>query len=260
MTSFASAQKRKGRGRPVLRRGSGAGPAPTRSGAPLPRSGRSRCAADWPQARTGAPAAGGCRTSRLEVIRTWSRFFMSTSGSIDARSSGWYICCIASEYTRASGGPGPLDRRNGRRDRSPPPQLGRPEHEQPVDPGRPAGFRAPETRELVPRVDLVGSDPGQQVALGLGGGLPREARQRVLLAPGAPEIGRHVAEHEHDDRVVGEDGAKPAQHVPEEAAVARRAPAARRDGRRHRPVIHRGTRAAASSRRRSGWCEGTAGW
>jgi hypothetical protein len=31
---------------------------------------------------------------RRLVMRTWSRFFMSTSGSIEARSDGWYICCI----------------------------------------------------------------------------------------------------------------------------------------------------------------------
>ena len=33
--------------------------------------------------------------SRRLVIRTWSRFFISTSGSIAARSDGWYICFIA---------------------------------------------------------------------------------------------------------------------------------------------------------------------
>jgi putative tricarboxylic transport membrane protein len=33
--------------------------------------------------------------SRRLVIRTWSRFFMSTSGSMAARSEGWYICCMS---------------------------------------------------------------------------------------------------------------------------------------------------------------------
>jgi hypothetical protein len=32
---------------------------------------------------------------RRLVIRTWSRFFRRTSGSIEARSDGWYICCMA---------------------------------------------------------------------------------------------------------------------------------------------------------------------
>src|SRR3954453_18729338 len=34
--------------------------------------------------------------SRRLVIRTWSRFFIRTSGSIAARSDGWYISCIGS--------------------------------------------------------------------------------------------------------------------------------------------------------------------
>jgi hypothetical protein len=33
--------------------------------------------------------------NRRLVIRTWSRFFMRTSGSIEARSEGWYISCMA---------------------------------------------------------------------------------------------------------------------------------------------------------------------
>src|SRR4051794_36944159 len=38
--------------------------------------------------------------SRRLVIRTWSRFFIRTSGSIAARSSGWYISFIAAFYRR----------------------------------------------------------------------------------------------------------------------------------------------------------------
>src|SRR4051794_15142116 len=34
--------------------------------------------------------------SRRLVMRTWSRFFIRTSGSIAARSDGWYISCIGS--------------------------------------------------------------------------------------------------------------------------------------------------------------------
>src|SRR3954447_17054003 len=34
--------------------------------------------------------------SRRLVMRTWSRFFIRTSGSIAARSDGWYISCIRS--------------------------------------------------------------------------------------------------------------------------------------------------------------------
>jgi hypothetical protein len=33
--------------------------------------------------------------SRRLVIRTWSRFFIRTSGSIAARSDGWYISFMA---------------------------------------------------------------------------------------------------------------------------------------------------------------------
>src|SRR3954465_9698054 len=34
--------------------------------------------------------------SRRLVMRPWSRFFIRTSGSIAARSDGWYISCIGS--------------------------------------------------------------------------------------------------------------------------------------------------------------------
>ena len=48
--------------------------------------------------------------SRRLVIRTWSRFFIRTSGSIAARSDGGYICFIdgvmlAEPWTLAAGGP-----------------------------------------------------------------------------------------------------------------------------------------------------------
>ena len=77
-----------------LRRGSGAGPSRLRSGAPPRRSGRSARGAGSPRACRGGPAAGGCTSRRRLVIRTWSRFFIRTSGSIAARSDGWYICFI----------------------------------------------------------------------------------------------------------------------------------------------------------------------
>src|SRR5262245_48231099 len=38
--------------------------------------------------------------SRRLVMRTWSRFFRRTSGSIAARSDGWYISFMAASYPR----------------------------------------------------------------------------------------------------------------------------------------------------------------
>src|SRR6185436_2595463 len=148
--------------------------------------------------------------SRRLVMRTWSRFFMRTSGSIAARSDGWYICFIgpnssrrgASQEPETARRPLPVHRRCRRGDRPPPARLGRAEHEDSVGLRGAAGLVSPELRHLPARGDVVERDPGETVAFGLGGGLP-DPRGKPDGAPDGPAaIELDIADDQDHDGVV----------------------------------------------------------
>src|SRR5262245_66584318 len=94
---------------------------------------------------------------------------MSTSGSIAARSDGWYICFIGpnssgatpSQEAERAGRPLPVDRRRGPGDGPPPAGLGRAEDEDPVGLRRATGLVAPQLGHLPMRGDVVEGDAGE---------------------------------------------------------------------------------------------------
>src|SRR5689334_8639707 len=110
---------------------------------------------------------------------------MRTSGSIAARSDGWYICFIGlkssrwsgSEEAERAGRPLPVDRRRGGGDGPAAARFGRAEDEDPVSLGRPARLVAPELRHLAAGGHVIERDPREAVALGLGRGLPDAFRE-----------------------------------------------------------------------------------
>src|SRR4249919_2519061 len=81
-------------------------------------------------------------------MRTWSRFFIRTSGSMAARSEGWYIGCMGAILEGAQGPrrPGPVDVVAGPGDGAAAPDVGRAEDEDPVGLGRLPGLVAPRLR------------------------------------------------------------------------------------------------------------------
>src|SRR3954447_8774973 len=136
---------------------------------------------------------------RRLVIRTWSRFFMSTSGSMEARSDGWYISCMDQILQGAQGPrrPRPVDVVGSTRDGATAPGLGRAEDEQTVGLGRSARFGAPQFRHLADRRDVVERDTGQAVPLGLGGCFPDPLRKADAAADPSPAVRLDVADDEH---------------------------------------------------------------
>src|SRR6478752_1421231 len=159
--------------------------------------------------------------SRRLVIRTWSRFFMSTSGSIEARSDGWYICCMAEILQGAQGPwrPGPVDVGAGAGERASAAGLGRAEDEEAVGLRGAAGLAAPQLRHLADGRDIVESHAGESIALGLGGVLPDALGEPDAAPDPSTAIGLDVADHQHHHRVVRERRAQTGRDVAQEREV-----------------------------------------
>jgi hypothetical protein len=95
---------------------------------------------------------------------------MRTSGSIAARSDGWYICFIGSNSSRrpgqrrrsARGGHSQSTGVGGGGEGSAPARLGRAEDEDPIGLRRPAGLVAPELRHLPMGRDVVEGTPASR--------------------------------------------------------------------------------------------------
>src|SRR6185436_4646286 len=154
---------------------------------------------------------------RRLVIRTWSRFFMRTSGSIAARSDGWYICFIGSnssgrprsEETERARRPLPVDRGRGGGEGAAPARLGGAEDEDPVGLRRPARLVAPQLRHLPIGGHVVEGDPGEAIAQRLSRRLPDPLREPDRAPDGPAPVELDVADDEDDDRVVGQDVSQP---------------------------------------------------
>src|SRR5829696_8527329 len=120
---------------------------------------------------------------------------MRTSGSIAARSDGWYICFTPAFYRRPGGSeradtrrPCPVDRVVCRGDGAAAARFGRPEDDDPVDLRRPTRLGAPELGDLTMRVDVVCGDASQAKTLRRGSGFPHPLRKVVAVGDRASAI------------------------------------------------------------------------
>ncbi len=108
---------------------------------------------------------------------------------------------------------------DGARQRAPAAGLGGAEHEDPVGLGGPARLVAPQLGHLADGGHVVHRDAGEAVALGLRGGLPGPLGKADAALDATAAVRLDVADDQHDDGVVGQDGAQPGKDVAQEEQV-----------------------------------------
>ena len=189
----------------------------------------------------GSALAGTVATAsnpRTRAARTTARRIrgsVDSSGSVAAGRCRWVhrrgatlrACCSASARAtcpevRWRGAPSAASSSRCRGRLRPVPgggPLRTPEDQDPIRLRRAARFDAPQLGHLAAGRDVVECNAGQGVALRCRGRFPDALRQPDAAPDRAAAICLDVPDDEHDDRVVGQDGAHVPQHVPKEGEV-----------------------------------------
>src|SRR6185436_14222868 len=115
--------------------------------------------------------------------------------------------------------PGPVDVERRPGERTPAARFIGAEHEDPVRLGRAAGLVAPQLRHLADGRDVVEGYTREPIAFGLGGLFPGTLSEADAAVDPSAAVGLDVADDEHDDGIVGEDGSESGEHVAQERKV-----------------------------------------